>query len=56
MDVVELTRTLIRQPSITPSDSGCQQIITNLLEGLGFRSESMRFGEVDNLWARRGRV
>jgi len=54
MDVVELTRTLIRQRSITPSDSGCQQIITNLLEGLGFRSESMRFGEVDNLWARRG--
>lgn len=56
MDVVELTRTLIRQPSITPSDSGCQQIITKLLEGLGFRSESMRFGEVDNLWARRGDV
>ena len=56
IDVVELTRTLIRQPSITPLDSGCQQIIKDMLEGFGFSTEPMRFGGVDNLWARHGNV
>ncbi len=54
MDVVELTRALVRLPSVTPKDSGCQQMIAQLLTKLGFSTESMRFGEVDNLWARRG--
>jgi len=54
MDVVELTQALVRKPSVTPDDSGCQQIITELLEDAGFRVEQLRFGDVDNLWARRG--
>ena len=54
MDVVELTRALVRKPSVTPDDSGCQQIITELLEGAGFNVERLGFGDVDNLWARRG--
>ncbi len=51
---LELTEALIRRPSVTPADMGCQALIAQHLEAVGFRTESMRFGEVDNLWARRG--
>jgi succinyl-diaminopimelate desuccinylase len=54
-DVLTLTRTLIQRPSVTPDDAGCQQLLAGWLSTLGFRCEHMRFGEVDNLWARRGR-
>ena len=54
MTVVELTRALIRRPSVTPDDHGCQQLIAEHLKKLGFKIEAMRFGDVDNLWARRG--
>ena len=54
MDVVELTRALIRRPSVTPDDHGCQPLIAERLEKLGFEIEALRFGEVDNLWARHG--
>jgi succinyl-diaminopimelate desuccinylase len=49
-----LTQTLIAQPSVTPDDASCQQIIADRLQPLGFHIESMRFGQTDNLWARRG--
>ena len=52
--VVELARELIRRPSLTPDDAGCQQLLGTRLAALGFVLESMRFGEVDNLWARLG--
>ena len=51
---LELTRALIRLPSVTPDDHGCQALLAQRLEALGFRIETMRFGAVDNLWARRG--
>jgi len=54
MDAVELTRQLIRLPSVTPADHGCQALIGSRLEKLGFTLEHMRFEDVDNLWARRG--
>jgi len=54
MDAVELTRQLIRLPSVTPADYGCQTLIGSRLEALGFTLEHMRFEDVDNLWARRG--
>ena len=54
MAVVELTRELIRRPSVTPDDHGCQQLIAEILEKLEFKIEFLRFGDVDNLWARRG--
>jgi len=54
VDVVELTRALIRRPSVTPDDHGCQPLIAGRLEKLGFEIEALRFGEVDNLWARHG--
>jgi succinyl-diaminopimelate desuccinylase len=49
-----LTRELISRASLTPHDAGCQQLIASRLEPLGFIVERLRFGEVDNLWARRG--
>jgi succinyl-diaminopimelate desuccinylase len=45
---------LIRRPSVTPDDAGCQDILAKHLTDLGFECEAMPFGDVKNLWARRG--
>jgi len=45
---------LIRRPSVTPDDAGCQQLLADRLRAAGFAVEVLRFGEVTNLWARRG--
>ncbi|WP_304639353.1 succinyl-diaminopimelate desuccinylase [Pseudomonas sp.] len=45
---------LIARDSTTPEDAGCQQLMAERLAACGFRIEPMRFGEVENLWARRG--
>lgn len=49
-----LTLDLIREPSVTPFDADCQTLMIRRLEAIGFRIERLRFGEVDNFWARRG--
>ncbi|WP_338849622.1 succinyl-diaminopimelate desuccinylase [Massilia sp. W12] len=49
-----LTEELIRLPSVTPHDKGCQQRIAELLTELGFACENMPSADVENLWARRG--
>ena len=51
---LELTRDLIAIDSVTPDDKGCQPLMISRLETLGFECELMRFGEVDNFWARLG--
>jgi succinyl-diaminopimelate desuccinylase len=51
---LELAKELIARKSITPEDGGCQEMLTRRLERAGFRCEPMKFGEVTNLWARRG--
>jgi succinyl-diaminopimelate desuccinylase len=51
---LDLARALIRRPSLTPDDAGCQALLGERLAQLGFVLEPMRFGAVDNLWARRG--
>jgi succinyl-diaminopimelate desuccinylase len=51
---LELSRALIERPSVTPDDQGCQQLLAERLQPLGFIIEHLRFGDVDNLWARRG--
>jgi succinyl-diaminopimelate desuccinylase len=51
---LELTENLIRRASVTPSDEGCQALMAERLERAGFRIENLRYGSVDNLWARRG--
>lgn len=49
-----LTKDLISRASVTPVDAGCQEVMIARLEAIGFVVERMRFGEVDNFWARRG--
>ncbi len=51
---LQLTCDLIERYSVTPEDAGCQQLIADRLEAIGFHIEHLRFGEVDNLWAIRG--
>jgi succinyl-diaminopimelate desuccinylase len=51
---LELACELIRRPSVTPDDQGCQQLLAGRLQPLGFQVEHLRYGDVDNLWARRG--
>lgn len=53
-DTLMLAQTLISRRSLTPHDDGCQDILISHLEKQGFHVEKMRFGEVDNFWARRG--
>lgn len=52
--VLAYSQELIRRASVTPEDAGCQQWLAEKLSGLGFHCQHLRFGEVDNLWARRG--
>ncbi len=52
--VLDLTRTLIACPSITPDDAGCLDLIEKRLLAQGFTLERMDQGGVSNLWARRG--
>ena len=54
MDTLNLAQALIRRPSVSPDDQGCQILIADALQGMGFRIEHLRFGKVDNLWAQRG--
>jgi succinyl-diaminopimelate desuccinylase len=51
---LSLAKELIARSSITPEDAGCQQLLAGRLQKLGFHTEHLRFGKVDNLWARRG--
>jgi succinyl-diaminopimelate desuccinylase len=50
----ELTKNLISRRSLTPADEGCQSVLSERLARMGFRIEPLPFGEVTNLWARRG--
>jgi len=54
--VLQLTKHLIERPSVTPDDSGCQQLIIDRLEPLGFKSHVIAQGGVNNLWIRRGQT
>jgi succinyl-diaminopimelate desuccinylase len=54
IDAVELTRELIRKPSVTPADAGAMDVVERTLAALGFACRRMRFGEIENLYARYG--
>ena len=54
IDAVNLTRELIRRPSVTPADAGAMDVVEQTLKGLGFACRRMRFGEIENLYARLG--
>jgi succinyl-diaminopimelate desuccinylase len=53
-NTLALTEDLLRRPSVSPEDHGCINLIASRLAPLGFRIERLRFGPVENLWARRG--
>jgi succinyl-diaminopimelate desuccinylase len=52
---LQLTQELIARASVTPADEGCQELLAGRLARLGFEIEKLRYGNVDNLWARHGR-
>ena len=51
---LELAKQLIEKASVTPDDVGCQPLMMDRLEAIGFRCEKLRFEDVDNFWAVRG--
>ena len=54
IDPVALARDLIRRPSVTPLYAGAMDLVARALEGLGFTCQRMRFGDIENLYARFG--
>jgi succinyl-diaminopimelate desuccinylase len=56
VSALELAKELIGRKSVTPEDGGCQELIAKRLATAGFQCEPMKFGEVTNLWARRGKA
>ena len=52
--VLELAQQLIRRPSLSPDDAGCQALLIERLQALGFTVEPMNFGDTLNFWAWRG--
>jgi succinyl-diaminopimelate desuccinylase len=54
IDPVELTQTLIRRNSVTPADGGAMDVVQSALESLGFTCRRMKFGQIENLYARHG--
>ena len=51
---LDLCCELIRRPSVTPEDAGCQALMMERLSAIGFECTDLPFGEVSNFWARRG--
>jgi succinyl-diaminopimelate desuccinylase len=51
---LQLACELIRRPSVTPLDEGCQELMTRRLAACGFAIEPMRINDVDNFWASHG--
>ena len=51
---LDLAKALISRPSVTPDDKGCQQLLIDTLEPIGFKAEKLNFEEVENLWLRKG--
>ena len=54
IDPITLARELIRRPSVTPADAGAMDVVETALSGLGFACRRLRFGEIENLYARLG--
>jgi succinyl-diaminopimelate desuccinylase len=54
LNALELAKELIGRRSVTPEDGGCQEVVAKRLSAAGFKCEPMNFGDVSNLWARRG--
>jgi len=53
-DPLELAQALIRCASVTPADAGAQGVLAAALEAIGFTVTRLKFGEIENLFARIG--
>ncbi|GAA0426696.1 succinyl-diaminopimelate desuccinylase [Cocleimonas flava] len=53
-NTLNLTKELISRKSVTPKDEGCQDLLIEQLEPIGFVAEKLNFGEVENIWLRKG--
>ncbi|MCF2946744.1 succinyl-diaminopimelate desuccinylase [Paraglaciecola aquimarina] len=51
---IGLTKDLINRKSVTPEDAGCQDLMADILEPLGFKIEDLTFDDTKNIWARKG--
>ena len=51
---LELAKDLISRRSVTPEDDGCQAMLAERLEAIGFKATHLRYEDVDNLWITRG--
>ena len=51
---VELAMQLISLPSVTPEDAGCQTMMIDRLEAVGFTIYRLPYGAVNNFWAVHG--
>jgi len=56
IDTLKIAKDLISRESVTPEDSGCQNLIQRLLEESQFQFEEMNFADTKNLWAIRQSV
>jgi succinyl-diaminopimelate desuccinylase len=54
VDPIAFAQDLIRRPSVTPHDAGAMDVLEGALKSLGFACRRMRFGEIENIYARRG--
>lgn len=52
--ILSLAQHLVQRPSISPNDEGCQQLIAERLQAVGFNIEWLPFGDTLNLWATHG--
>ncbi|GFO71759.1 succinyl-diaminopimelate desuccinylase [Bathymodiolus japonicus methanotrophic gill symbiont] len=53
-DTLTLLKELISRESVTPEDAGCQELLTQRLENIGFKAEQLDFEDTKNLWLKRG--
>lgn len=51
---LDLLKELVRRPSLTPEDAGCQNLICERLERSGFAATRFNCKAVSNLWLRHG--
>ncbi|MXP56585.1 succinyl-diaminopimelate desuccinylase [Pantoea sp. Mhis] len=52
--IIILAQQLIRIPSISPNDAGCQDLLIAHLKNIDFKIELMNFNNIQNIWATRG--
>ncbi|MBN8904020.1 MAG: succinyl-diaminopimelate desuccinylase [Rhodospirillales bacterium 69-11] len=53
-DPLPIAQALLRCASVTPADAGAQDVLADVLARLGFAVTRLRFGEIENLFARIG--